>query len=153
MSVMQITEQGPDRVRIKMLQQMAEALDDEAEALYRRAASFEDEDYLLTREIEERVTEINRMKLRLDAVRRERRSVIRRIEERRVEAAAIREEIFEGEDELVIQNLGTGELDRLALNAQTPYENHDDSFFADLDDEPDINASFFRKVTLKDRVA
>ncbi len=150
---MQITEQKPDRVRIKMLQQMAEALDDEAEALYRRAAAFEDEDYLLTREIEQRVTEINRMKLRLDAVRRERRSVTQRIEELRVEAAAIREEVFEGEDDLVIQNLGTGELDRLSINSRTLYERAEDSAFAGLSDEPDLDAAFFRKVSLKDRVA
>ena len=150
---MQITDQKPDRVRIKMLQQMAEALDDEAEALYRRAASFEDEDYLLTREIEQRVTEINRMKLRLDAVRRERSSVTQRIEELRVEAAAIREEVFEGEDELVIQNLGTGELDRLSVNPQTSYESAEDSVFTGLSDEPDLESAFFRKVSLKDRVA
>ena len=150
---MQITEQKPDRVRIKMLQQMAEALDDEAEALYRRAASFEDEDYLLTREIEERVTEINRMKLRLDAVRRERGSVTQRIEELRVEAAAIREEVFEGEDELVIQNLGTGELDRLSINSKSSYESDEDSAFTGLSDEPGIESTFFRKVSLKDRVA
>ena len=148
---MQITEQKPDRVRIKMLQQMAEALDDEAEALYRRAASFEDEDYLLTREIEQRVTEINRMKLRLDAVRRERSIVTQRIEELRVEAAAIREEVFEGEDELVIQNLGTGELDRLSINSRTSYEN--DSEFTELSYQPDLENAFFRKVSLKDRVA
>ena len=150
---MQITDQKPDRVKIKMLQQMAEALDDEAEALYRRAASFEDEDYLLTREIEQRVTEINRMKLRLDAVRRERSSVTQRIEELRVEAAAIREEVFEGEDELVIQNLGTGELDRLSVNPQTSYESAEDSVFTGLSDEPDLESAFFRKVSLKDRVA
>ena len=150
---MQITEQKPDRVRIKMLQQMAEALDDEAEALYRRAASFEDEDYLLTREIEQRVTEINRMKLRLDAVRRERSTVTQRIEELRVEAAAIREEVFEGEDELVIQNLGTGELDRRSINSQTSYDNAEDSAFPGLGDEPDLENAFFRKVSLKDRVA
>ena len=150
---MHVTEQKPDRVRIKMLQQMAEALDDEAEALYRRAASFEDEDYLLTREIEQRMTEINRMKLRLDAVRRERSSVTQRIEELRVEAAAIREEVFEGEDELVIQNLGTGELDRLSNNSHTSYESGDGSVFTGLCDEPDLGSSFFRKVSLRDRVA
>ena len=149
---MQITDQKPDRVRIKMLQQMAEALDDEAEALYRRAASFEDEDYLLTREIEQRITEINRMKLRLDAVRRERSAVTHRIEELRVEAAAIREEVFEGEDELVIQNLGTGELDRLSNKSNASYDAEQDSF-AGLSDEPDIESTFFRKVNLKDRVA
>ena len=46
------------RVKTRMLEQMAEALEDEAAGLYRRAAAFEEEEFLLNKEIGERQTEI-----------------------------------------------------------------------------------------------
>jgi len=48
-------------VKMRILEQMAEALEDQVAVLYRRAAAFEEEEFLLTREIEERQTEINRL--------------------------------------------------------------------------------------------
>jgi hypothetical protein len=51
-----------------MLEQMAEGLEDQVAVLYRRAATFEEEEFLLNREIEERQTEINRLVLKLDTM-------------------------------------------------------------------------------------
>jgi len=71
---------------------MAEALEDEATVLYRRAAAFEEDEFILTREIEERQTEINRLLLKLDAMRAERDRVIEKVESIFVEANAMRDE-------------------------------------------------------------
>lgn len=90
------------RLKIKMLQQMAEALEDEATGLYRRASLYEEEDYLLNREIENRQTEINRFQLKLDALRSERDGLLRKIEEIKREASMIREEAFESEEEAAL---------------------------------------------------
>ncbi|MEW6206995.1 MAG: hypothetical protein AB1631_01410 [Acidobacteriota bacterium] len=80
-----------------MLQQMAEALEDQAAALYRRVSAFEEEDFLVCREIEEHQTEINRLHLKLEAVRSERDSVLERVEYLRSEASAMREAMFSNE--------------------------------------------------------
>ncbi|HVF92615.1 MAG TPA: hypothetical protein VNH22_21280 [Blastocatellia bacterium] len=90
------------RVKIKMLQQMAEALEDEATGLYRRAALYEEEDYLLNREIEGRQTEINRFQLKLEALRSERDGLLRKIEEIKKEASMIREEASESEEDAAL---------------------------------------------------
>lgn len=90
------------RVKIRMLAQMAEALEDQVAGLYRRAAAFEEEEFLLNREIEERQTEINRLLLKLEAMRAERDRVMERIESISNEAAAMREEVFNGEEEVVL---------------------------------------------------
>jgi predicted RNase H-like nuclease (RuvC/YqgF family) len=89
-------------VKIKMLEQMAEALEDQVGALYRRAAAFEEEEFLLNREVEERQTEINRLRLKLDGMRAERDRLIERIELISAEAATIREEVFSGQDEVAL---------------------------------------------------
>jgi len=93
------------RLKIKMLQQMAEALEDEATGLHRRAALYEEEDYLLNREIEDRQTEINRFQLKLDALRSERDGLLRKIEEIKREALMIREEAFESEEEEALASI------------------------------------------------
>ncbi len=80
-----------------MLQQMAEALEDQAAALYRRVSAFEEEDFLVCREIEEHQTEVNRLHLKLEAVRSERDSVLEKVEYLRSEASTMREAIFSGE--------------------------------------------------------
>ncbi|HKG22721.1 MAG TPA: hypothetical protein VKC34_12550 [Blastocatellia bacterium] len=90
------------RVKIKMLQQMAEALEDEATGLYRRASLYEEEDYLLNREIEDRQTEINRFQLKLEALRSERDGLLRKIEEIKQEASMIREEASENEEDAAL---------------------------------------------------
>ena len=88
------------KIKMKMLEQMAEALEDEASSLYRRAAAFEEEGFLLNREIEERQTEINRLQMKLDSLYSERDSLIERIEGIESEASAMREEIFNSEEEI-----------------------------------------------------
>jgi predicted RNase H-like nuclease (RuvC/YqgF family) len=93
------------RLKIKMLQQMAEALEDEATGLYRRAALFEEEDHLLNREIDDRQTEINRFQLKLDALRSERDGLLKKIEEIKREASMIREEAFESEEEAALASI------------------------------------------------
>jgi chromosome segregation ATPase len=90
------------RLKIRMLQQMAEALEDEAAGLYQRAASFEEEEFMLNREIEERQTEINRLALKLESMRGERDRLLERIESLRGEAAAMREEVFNCEEEIAL---------------------------------------------------
>ena len=90
------------RVRMKLLIQMAETLEDQAAGLYRRAAASEEEEFLLNREIEERQTEINRLVLKLDALRAERDRLMEKIGSISAEATAMREEIFNGEEEFAL---------------------------------------------------
>src|SRR6267142_1086713 len=85
---------SPARVKMRMLDQMAEALEDQVAGLYRRAAAFEEEEFLLNREIEERQPEINRLTFKLEVMRAERERVMKRIEFISREAAAIREEVL-----------------------------------------------------------
>jgi len=85
-----------------MLVQMAEALEDEAASFCRRDAGFQEEEFLLTREIDERQTDINRLQLRLEALRCERQGLVQRIESLRAEAAAMKEEAFNHEDEIAL---------------------------------------------------
>lgn len=80
------------QMRTMLLEQMAEALDDEAFGLYRRAAAFEEDEFLLNKEIDDRQTEINRLQLRLDGVRSERDRLMERIETITEEARALRDE-------------------------------------------------------------
>jgi chromosome segregation ATPase len=91
-----LTEQdeptGP--AKKKMLEQMADALEDEVASLFRRAATFEEEELLLNRGIGERQTEINRLLLKLEGVRAERDRVMEKIGSISREAEAIREELF-----------------------------------------------------------
>lgn len=89
-------------VRMKMLLQMAEALEDEAGGLYRRAAAFEEEEFSLNREIEERQTEISRLQLKLEALRSTRNGLLEKIEALRSEANAMREEVFNNEEEMAL---------------------------------------------------
>ena len=58
----------------------ADMLDDQVAGLYRRAATFEEEEFLLNREVEELQTELNRLRLKLEAMRAERDRVMDRIE-------------------------------------------------------------------------
>jgi len=106
MTVINEREETCDRtstaVKMRILEQMAEALEDQVGALYRRAASFEEDEFLLTREVEDRQTEINRLMLKLESMRAERDRVMEKIETISNEAAAIREEVFNGEEELAL---------------------------------------------------
>lgn len=93
------------RIKIRMLQQMAEALEDEAAGMYRRAAAFEEEEFTLSREIEERQTQINRLLLKLEALRADRDGVTEKIEALRSEAAALRDEAFTSEEEMALSSI------------------------------------------------
>jgi chromosome segregation ATPase len=86
------------RAKMHMLVQMAEALEDEAAGLYRRAAAYEEEEFLLEREIEERQTEINRLSLKLSGLRADRDTLMARIDELADEALALRETVYAGEE-------------------------------------------------------
>ena len=84
--------------KMHMLVQMAEALEDEAAGLYRRAAVYEEEEFLLEREIEERQTEINRLALKLNALRADRDGLQGRIDSLADEAATLREAVYCNEE-------------------------------------------------------
>ncbi|MGH9831208.1 MAG: hypothetical protein ACREDR_49025, partial [Blastocatellia bacterium] len=88
--------------------QIAEGLEDEADSLTRRARSFEEEEFLLNREIEEHQTEINRLQLRLRSLRAERDGLIGKCEMLRREASSIREDALNDEEELAIESLEVG---------------------------------------------
>jgi len=118
------------RVKTRMLEQMADALDDEAAGLYRRAATFEEEEFLLSKEIGERQTEINRLGLKLEVLRGDRDRVMDQIEQLSSEAAAVRECAFEGKDEVSVPTIHA---------AQGEYEN------------PTTGALFFRRMTTADQ--
>jgi predicted RNase H-like nuclease (RuvC/YqgF family) len=90
-----VTTQTPAKMRI--FEHMAEALEDQVAGLYRRAATFEEEEFLLNREVEERQTEINRLMLKLEAMRAERDRVMDSIESISNEATAIRGVVSSGE--------------------------------------------------------
>jgi hypothetical protein len=94
-----ISKAGSGHFKRAMLQQMAEALEDQVAALCRRVVAFEEEDFLLTREIEEHMSEINRLHLKLDGVRDQRDHMLERVECLRAEASSMREAVFGSEKE------------------------------------------------------
>jgi chromosome segregation ATPase len=110
-------------IRTKMLLQMAEALEDEAGGLYRRAAAFEEEAFMLNHEIEERQTEISRLQLKLEALRSTRNGLLEKLEALRSEATAMREEVFNNEEEMALAPLAEEWSD------QTRDEQRRDSIF------------------------
>ena len=99
------------RAKMRMLGQMAEALEDEAAGLYRRAAGYEEEDFLLEREIEQRQTEINRLSLKLTGLRADRDALLARIDELMDEAAGLRETVYAGEEAQAIAAIERGTLE------------------------------------------
>jgi chromosome segregation ATPase len=122
---------SPPRVKTRMLEQMAEALEDEAAGLYRRAAGFEEEEFLLNKEIGERQTEINRLLLKLEGMRGERDRVLEKIEQVSSEAAAVRERVFNGNDE-----------EDSIEETQTSHSQYDN---------PSTGALFFRRMTVAEQ--
>jgi len=115
------------RAKMRMLEQMAEALEDEAAGLYRRAATFEEEDLLLEHEIQERQTEINRLSLKLIAQRADRDALLAKINALINEATALREEVYCNEEAGVLAAIeradqlampqGQGDLEATAESA------------------------------------
>jgi len=110
------------RARMRMLQQMAEALEDEAAGLYRRAAAYEEEEFLLNREVTERQTEINRLMLKLEAMRSQRDALMEKINAVRDEAAAIREEAFNSEEEMALAAIDDARVKETRGSAQCESE-------------------------------
>ena len=97
---------SPPAVNMRILEQMAESLEDQVGALYRSAAGFEEEEFLLTREVEERQTEISRLLLKLESIRAERDRVMERIESISAEATEIKEEVWRTEEEIALAGIG-----------------------------------------------
>lgn len=136
---------SPPQVRVRLLEQMAEALEDEAAVLYRRAAAFEEDEFLLNREIEQRQTEINRLQLKLDAMRAERDRVMEKIETISEEASAMRDRVME-------------KVETISEEASAM---RDQAFNRDLDrnsavDDPNVETQqetvFFRRAALEQPV-
>lgn len=135
---------SPHRVKMSMLTQMAEALEDEAAGLYRRAAAVEEEEFLLNREIEERQTEINRVVLKLETMRAERDRVMERIESISHEATAMREEVFNGEEEFALAAIESSQAAAAAgCDSGQPVCTSADS---------GRGAKFFRRMTLSEQM-
>jgi chromosome segregation ATPase len=136
---------SPPRAKTRLLMQMAEVLEDQASGLYRRAATSEEEESLLNREIEERQTEINRLVLKWEAIRAERDRLLEKIASISEEATAIREEIFCDEEEDAIAAIeafvpGVPSAAE-SFDGQTARENMD----------PESDSSFFRRMTLSEQ--
>jgi predicted RNase H-like nuclease (RuvC/YqgF family) len=132
------------QVKIRMLEQMAESLEDQVSGLYRRAATFEEEEYLLNREIEERQTEINRLTLKLETMQVERDRVMDKIELISKEACAMREKIIDHEEEFAIASIEN------AGSHPAPIGGSNDPRFADSEQSP--GPMFFRRLTLSEAV-
>jgi len=124
-----ISEPGSPRAKARVLEQMAEALEDEVGGLYRRAAAFEEEESLLNTEIGERQTEINRLLLKLDAMLAERDRVMEKIDLVSHEAALMRERAFSCHE-------GNAHSDTEEARSQG------------RDDDAPPRQSFFRRATL-----
>jgi chromosome segregation ATPase len=133
------------QVRMCMLEQMAEALEDQIAALYRRAAAFEQEEFLLYGEIEERQTAINRLRLKLEGLRSDRVGVLNQIEAITTEAAALREEVFRHEEAVVL-----AAIERSQEGEYLAFNDPDEHDYADLSAR---HSQFFRRATLDEREA
>jgi chromosome segregation ATPase len=97
-----VPEVVSNHVRMRMLQQMSEALEDEASSLLLRAAGLEEKYLLINGQIDERQTEINRLQLKLEAIQSERDGLLERVESLRSEARAMTEEAYDNEDEIAL---------------------------------------------------
>ena len=127
-----VSAPGP-RVKMRILEQMAEALEDQVAGLYRRAAAFEEEEFLLNREVEDRQTEINRLSLKLDSMRSERDRVIEKIESISREAAAMRDALVDDEENNALAGIEEGG--------------------SEVDDETSRSAMYFRRLMLAEQAS
>ena len=128
-----VSAPGSPRVKMRILEQMAEALEDQVAGLYRRAAAFEEEEFLLNREVEDRQTEINRLSLKLDSMRSERDRVMEKIESISREAAAMRDAVVDDEENNALAGIEEGGLE--------------------VDDETSRSAMYFRRLTLAEQAS
>jgi hypothetical protein len=133
-----------DRLRLKMLHQMAEALDDEAAGLDRKAASLEEEECLLKQKADEHQTEVNRLLLLLQSIRSEHHGVREKIEKLTQESRELKEQSFLGEDDLA--------LDFLELPAAALSGGPDSSQVVRHDTEASAGSSYFRRMSVTDLI-
>lgn len=98
-------------VKIRIFQQMAEALEDEASALNRRATSFEEEETSLVAIIQEHQTNINRLNLRLQALRSEHNGLMEKVSRLEEEAAVLREEAYSIKQDIVLTSAESGDAE------------------------------------------
>ncbi len=138
---------SPPWVKMRMLTQMAEALEDQAAGLYRRAAAFEEEEFLLTREIEERQTEVNRLLLKLGVMRAERDRVLEKIESITHEATAMREEVVNDEEEVALAAIESSTAEA------SPGSGCDSGKPAFIGSDPARSSTYFRRMTLSPEMA
>ncbi|HKV37898.1 MAG TPA: hypothetical protein VJX67_01705 [Blastocatellia bacterium] len=94
---------GPGR--LKMMQQIAEGLEDEAHSLTRRARAIEEEEAQISQEVEELQTGIQRLSLRSTSLRGEREALLAKIDKLHHEADSIRDKAISAEEELALQSL------------------------------------------------
>jgi chromosome segregation ATPase len=132
-------------VKMRILEQMAEALEDEAAGLCRRAAGHEDEETVLSREIDERQTQINRLQLKLDSIRSERYGLLGKVEDLRREANEMR---YQGSSDQLDSSLDQSTNPRPAgdpYSAPAPFI----SQAPVSDDGGRIRSIFFHRMTIR----
>jgi chromosome segregation ATPase len=137
---------APPQMKMRLLIQIAETLEDEAAGLFRRAAASEEEEFLLNREIEERQTEINRLILTLEAIQAERNRLMERIDSICGEATAIREEIFNREEEIAL-----GAIEASSAEQESAYLETGDRDRTHVD--PAGGATFFRRMAMAEKTS
>jgi uncharacterized coiled-coil DUF342 family protein len=93
------------RSRIKMLKQMAAALEAEVAGLCSKASSFEEEESLLREEVGRHHAELQRLSARLEAIRAERDELLEQIETVTNDAMVMREEVSNNEAELAAESV------------------------------------------------
>ena len=98
-----------ERLRLKMLEHRASALEQESSSLVRRAAALERQESLVRDEIEHYEDEVNRLVLRLKSLQTERESLSQRIELLKCNTRGLREEIVNAEEELALDSLSLHE--------------------------------------------
>jgi chromosome segregation ATPase len=109
------------RLSMWMIEQMAEALEDQASGLSRRAAACEEEECLLANEIADRETEINRLLLKLESVRSERDGVLERIESLKNEATELREKVYIREEEAALAAIEDVRFEEELIMSHQPF--------------------------------
>jgi chromosome segregation ATPase len=124
-----VPELSSNHVRMRMLQQMAEALEDEASSLLLRVAGLDEEDLRLNRQIDDLQTEINRLQLKLGAIQSERDGLLEKVESLRDEARAMTEEAYDNEDEIALSVI-------------------DDPMSTEVDQDEGLGPIFFRRSRL-----
>lgn len=148
----QTTPESGGRVLLQMMWQIADGLEEEAESLNRRAKNLEEEDFLISREIAEHQTEINRLRLKLDSLNADRDGLLEKIEELRREASTIRQNAMNDEEELALGSLESSNSG--AIMAPSAYASRFQSDFeSDRDECQRPVGTYFRRMSLTDVIS